>query len=218
MPNPYVNKVVYGTTVLVDLTGDTVTADKLMQGYTAHDRSGALITGTASATGGVIQDQDGYLVLDDDTPTPTPRGLEYETGTWTPSEDVQIYAISLSNTHTVAPAAYVVYDADDSTVQDNSNIICRYLNYAQMCGVATTFSGTTTYYGQISYASKSTGTSAGSGNTYLLKPYTDTSDGNNGCSRFYATETSIKAYGANSTRYWRSGRTYKWMAVWAPTS
>lgn len=47
-----VNKVVYGTTVLVDLTGDTVTADKLMQGYTAHDRSGALITGIATGGGG----------------------------------------------------------------------------------------------------------------------------------------------------------------------
>lgn len=42
-----VNKVIYGTTVLVDLTEDTVMADKLMRGYTAHDKSGALITGTA---------------------------------------------------------------------------------------------------------------------------------------------------------------------------
>jgi len=61
-----VNKVVYGTTVLVDLTEDTVTADTLMQGYTAHDKSGALITGTADITeGSVYQDQDGYLVVDD---------------------------------------------------------------------------------------------------------------------------------------------------------
>lgn len=42
-----VNKVIYGTTVLVDLTEDTVTADKLVRGYTAHDKSGALIIGTA---------------------------------------------------------------------------------------------------------------------------------------------------------------------------
>ena len=41
-----VNKVVYGSNVLIDLTGDTVTADKLAQGYTAHDKSGAAITGT----------------------------------------------------------------------------------------------------------------------------------------------------------------------------
>ena len=41
-----INKVQYGNTTLIDLTSDTVTADKLMQGYTAHDRTGALITGT----------------------------------------------------------------------------------------------------------------------------------------------------------------------------
>ena len=48
--NQYVNKVVYGTTVLVDLTSDTVTPSTLMEGYTAHDASGALITGTAAST------------------------------------------------------------------------------------------------------------------------------------------------------------------------
>lgn len=40
-----INKVVYGNNTLIDLTSDTVTADKLLEGYTAHDRSGALITG-----------------------------------------------------------------------------------------------------------------------------------------------------------------------------
>ena len=41
-----VNKVVYGTTVLVDLTEDTVTPDKLLKGATAHNASGEPITGT----------------------------------------------------------------------------------------------------------------------------------------------------------------------------
>lgn len=45
-----VNKVVYGDTTLIDLTADTVTADKLSQGYTAHDKSGALITGTMTGS------------------------------------------------------------------------------------------------------------------------------------------------------------------------
>lgn len=44
-----VNKVVYGTTVLVDLTKDTVTADKLLKGATAHDATGEPITGTMEA-------------------------------------------------------------------------------------------------------------------------------------------------------------------------
>lgn len=43
-----VNKVVYGGTVLIDLTGDTVTADKVLTGYTAHDKSGETITGTCN--------------------------------------------------------------------------------------------------------------------------------------------------------------------------
>ncbi len=40
------NKVVYGSTVLIDLTSDTVTADKILTKYTAHDASGAAIIGT----------------------------------------------------------------------------------------------------------------------------------------------------------------------------
>lgn len=43
-----VNKVIYGGNVLIDLTADTVTADKLAEGVTAHDQSGAPITGTCT--------------------------------------------------------------------------------------------------------------------------------------------------------------------------
>lgn len=32
-----VNKVIYGSEVLIDLTDDTVNAPSLKQGYTAHD-------------------------------------------------------------------------------------------------------------------------------------------------------------------------------------
>lgn len=42
------NKIIYGDTVLIDLTADTVTADKILTNYTAHDASGAVITGTCS--------------------------------------------------------------------------------------------------------------------------------------------------------------------------
>lgn len=46
MPNSYVNKVIYGGTTLIDLTADTITAADLQSGVTAHDKSGAAITGT----------------------------------------------------------------------------------------------------------------------------------------------------------------------------
>ncbi|MBQ7491183.1 MAG: hypothetical protein IJT76_01085 [Clostridia bacterium] len=47
MPNTYNNKVVLASgEVLIDLTADTVDAAHLLSGYTAHDKSGAPITGS----------------------------------------------------------------------------------------------------------------------------------------------------------------------------
>lgn len=43
--NQYVNKVVYDGDTLIDLTSDTVDASHLLKNYTAHDKSGATITG-----------------------------------------------------------------------------------------------------------------------------------------------------------------------------
>lgn len=52
--NTYNSKVIFNGEVLMDLTGDTVTADKLLKGITAHGKDGAPITGTCdwdAATG-----------------------------------------------------------------------------------------------------------------------------------------------------------------------
>jgi len=43
-----INKVVYGGNTLIDLTADTITPADLAQGVTAHDKSGASITGTST--------------------------------------------------------------------------------------------------------------------------------------------------------------------------
>ncbi len=43
-----INKVVFGDTVLIDLTSDTISPDKVLTGFTAHDASGTVITGTCS--------------------------------------------------------------------------------------------------------------------------------------------------------------------------
>lgn len=48
MPD-YINKVVYGNQTLIDLTSDTLSStSQLMSGITAHDRTGATITGTCT--------------------------------------------------------------------------------------------------------------------------------------------------------------------------
>lgn len=50
MPEPtkHISKVIYGGKTLMDLTGDTVSPDKVLAGITAHDKSGAPITGTCN--------------------------------------------------------------------------------------------------------------------------------------------------------------------------
>lgn len=44
-----VNKVVYGGNTLIDLSSDTVTANKMLSGIKAHDKSGAVITGSIAS-------------------------------------------------------------------------------------------------------------------------------------------------------------------------
>lgn len=46
MANQYVNKVIYGGNILIDLTGDTVTASDVLKNVTFHLPSGATGTGT----------------------------------------------------------------------------------------------------------------------------------------------------------------------------
>lgn len=48
MPNQNYNKIVYGGKTLIDLTADTISADKLLKDFTAHDKSGVTITGTCT--------------------------------------------------------------------------------------------------------------------------------------------------------------------------
>lgn len=44
----FTNKVIYDGKTLIDLTGDTVSPDKLLKDITAHDKSGATIVGTCT--------------------------------------------------------------------------------------------------------------------------------------------------------------------------
>ena len=57
-----VSKVDYAGTTLVDLTGDTVSSESLVEGYTATDASGEKITGTL---GVATSEKDGLMAKED---------------------------------------------------------------------------------------------------------------------------------------------------------
>ena len=84
MPN--INKVVFGTTTLIDLTDSTLSdPSQLATGVTAYDRTGTKITGTGGGGGSdptsvqvyIEQDQDGYLLLTDTALIPSAVGVSF---------------------------------------------------------------------------------------------------------------------------------------------
>lgn len=52
------NKIIYGGRTLIDLTGDSVTPKTLLEGATAHDKSGAAILGAVPRVSLTV-DEDG---------------------------------------------------------------------------------------------------------------------------------------------------------------
>jgi hypothetical protein len=146
-------------------------------------------------------------------------GLEYETGTWTPSANTESYFISFTNTHTVAPAYYTIEDATGTFSNQYANIhFVNYVNYQQITGEPIDVDGGTTFrYGLVNTQVRNGTNTLAMQNTQITVPYTDSADSTSSCSRFWAKETGILAY-RSSGYYFRSDRTYKWIAVWAPTT
>lgn len=153
--------------------------------------NGLLITGTASGGGG--------------------GGLEYESGTWTPASDVADYTILFSKTHSGPPFFYMIVDSGtDYFGTTNTNYATAVFSPYLFCGAIQKPSSGSGYYAYVHFRYRtSSSASFSSGNNVS----TSSADLEN-----WATSTGIRAYGNSTSRYWRSGRTYKWVAVWKPTS
>lgn len=98
-----VNKIIYNKKTLIDLTNDTVTADKLFKGVLAHDKSGnqivgtfeqSLPTGTKTITANGTYDVTDYATAKVNVPVPNgyvkPSGTKSITSNGT--SDVRSYA------------------------------------------------------------------------------------------------------------------------------
>lgn len=242
MPN--VNKVVYGNQTLIDLTNSTLSsADQLAQGVTAYDRGGNLLTGTASGGSSAISvvdtlDSHGGTIrtitgvdISNDTVTASHLeqgytahdasgnailgtlvagggGLEYETGTVIPTTDETGTIISFTNTHSTPPLFFMFADASGTPAQTaNTNLVTMAIQWDQYTGVPISGGqGLSDNYGVIHYRI-GTGSGISSTTTSLDSTY-----GN------FITNTEVHINGSNTTRHLVSGRTYKWIAVWAPTT
>ena len=140
----------------------------------------------------------------------TVTGLEYETGTWTPASDVTSEYIYFTNAHTDKPLFFMIVDATGTADQTTyTNYAMVWANFYQLAGSPLPYGATPSTYEYLLFFYR--GTSTTSGNAATARVSSDTST-------LYCSNTRIRAYTSATNRYWRASRTYKWIAVWAPSS
>ena len=127
-------------------------------------------------------------------------GLEYETGTYTAASDDNP-TISFANSHSTAPALVVFVDAD-SYVNQIAGILYSFVDLTALFGQGVEISSTTTrnaFFGFVKIGSNGV---SGTG----FKPVTTISD--------HVTSTGFNPNFDVSTVTCKSGKTYKWIAIW----
>ena len=148
-------------------------------------------------------------------------GLVYESGTYTPASDMSsTTTISFQNQHTIPPFFYAVYNINTQAIDTSYTAIgCAYFNFGLALGGSVGYGSKTVYgYAIENYSSNSTPlTGTGSINSSTVTTaYNDTESSAKSNSQYWATSSAIKV--SSGTRTYKAGRTYKWIAVWAPTT
>lgn len=147
-------------------------------------------------------------------------GFEYEEGTWTPAADIDRPTITFQNQHNSAPIMYAIGDFGEAAgLTVDSNTFCSYICSREIFGAGIPWNtgGTNFRYAHGSYIF--TTSNGSSYSAYNCGLYGDRDDGStSNMPSYWATSTAIRPNSTSTTRYWRAGRTYKWIAVWAPTT
>lgn len=176
-----------GGSSLIDLREDTVTAAGLLAGLTAHDANGDAITGTLSAI--------------------------YEIGEFTLNSDSTAPTIAYHNFHSTRPVFIMVVDTGDMDATSNGSFLIWAYCDSQKFG-----ENLSAPYGFAidSYRVDSATTATESIEFVNASTVPGVPGPTN--PRHYTEDLAMfrpKAAGATA-RYWRAGRTYKWLAFWKP--
>lgn len=140
------------------------------------------------------------------------NGLVYETGIYTPTEDIQRATISFSDSHMDRPFCVVIGDTGDSPPVANSVlywIIVSFYDFSNGISYATG----SEFLARSQYAYKTSG-----GATYAGNNMTEFTGATTDALENQLTNTSFTPFVGSSAKYFRNNRSYKWIAVWKPTT
>lgn len=148
-------------------------------------------------------------------------GLVYETGTWEPAEDIARGEIYFASTHAEAPVLVYMCDVTGTAYSvTNSNCVFMYADPYKLWGYGYPYSSSGFRYANVWYCYRGSNTSSIStaGMTITYKSDSTVTPGSTNYPRYWVTETRFLPYTNSASRYWKAGRTYKWIAAWAPTT
>ena len=176
-----INKVEFYGKVLIDLSGDTVTPETLLKGVTAHDKTGAQITGTAE-TGGTGTGGGEEIKISSAESTPSANSLTI-TFEGLP-EEPKMFAVQAAANITLGSTRFItsiVYDGEKTCGE------CGYTSGSFMSSSGTVAYSETAYtwtYADgtltITAASASSGGNFKSGTKYTLTYATGTTSSGGG--------------------------------------
>lgn len=142
-------------------------------------------------------------------------GLVYETGTFTPSTDETAHDVTFSNQHATAPMLYMCWDISSGRTSNNSpvNIMFGSAYNADGTTIYSGSSGTATFYGRFQCNYLGTNSISASGRN------TQTINGSSyNALNWHVTSSGMHIYTDSSTCYFRTTRTYRWIAIWPPST
>lgn len=182
MGYPYI---AIGNTPLIDLRSDTVTADALMPGITAHDKNGNQIVGTMD------------------------MAADVETGVYTPDADTpgRSAVISFARSHSNPPQMIFLYDASGEAT--TANVFHAFIFMYSPDGWKTRIGTDEMCYGYV--VSLYTSSSYQQSNSQTL--FYPTGSGSPSYAGYWASNTEFRPGMYSNTYVFKAGVQYRWYAV-----